>query len=355
MNILWDFRLFSFGYRSRGVGSYVSAMADAICEENSGNRIIVWGEKRYVPRRFHEMSAQWIEYIPRTWKSDLFVIPFLTVKYHIDIFHYWIALGPLFNIGLGIRHPFCKACLTVHDCGVEYWDKVPICASTKKTRYWKIQKVLFPRADRIICNSYATQTEIARLFKRNLTNSIVLYPPVRYFGRNPKIERTKRFITLGGDAHKNTIAVIEAYQRFSKQHSGYSLVVLGEHDCMKTDIPGVSFENMEHYSEYLENAAGLIVCSFYEGLGLPVVEGMSRDCPLVLSDIPVFNEICPQGGIFVDPYESASIALGMEECALHGEEWAKKSSQGAARYREMSADAGKKWIGVYHDLKKKEL
>ena len=352
MNILWDFRLFSFGYGSRGVGVYASAMADAIGEEKSGARIIVWGEKKRVPKRFHEMSAQWIEYFPRSWKSDLFIVPFLIVKYRIDIVHYWIALGPLFRMGLGMNHPFCKTCLTVHDCGVEYWDKAPMCASTRDTHYWKIQKLLFPRADRIACNSRATQADIERLFKGTKAKSTVLYPPLRYHGRNPDLKRESRFITLGGEAHKNTDAVIKAFQRFSRRHSGYSLVVLGGNDDIKTDITGVTFENMEHYPEYLEIAAGLIVCSFYEGLGLPVLEGMSRDCPLVLSDIPVFHEICPDAGIFVDPYDSASITKGIEECALNGEEWTKRSSQGAARYGEMSAGAGKKWISIYQDLMK---
>jgi glycosyltransferase involved in cell wall biosynthesis len=352
MNIVWDFRLFSFGYGCRGVGAYVSAMADAIVKENHGYRVIVWGEKKSVPQRFQEMAALWIEYAPKTWKSDLFIIPFLIKKYRIDIFHYWMALGPLFQMGMGVYHT-CKTCVTVHDLGVEFWDKSLQCASTKKTRYWKIQKYLFPRVNRIACNSRATRADLEKLFKGSLEKSIVMYPPLHYFGRDKNIGREKRFITLGGEPHKNTDSVIEAYKRFSTRFSGYSLVVLGEHDGIKTQQQGVGFESMEHYQEYLENSAGLIVCSLYEGLGLPALEAMSRDCPVVLSDIPVFHEICREAGIFVDPYDSESIAKGMEECAFHGDDWTKRSSDGAARYREMSAQAGKKWISIYQEMVKK--
>jgi glycosyltransferase involved in cell wall biosynthesis len=349
MTILWDFRLFSFGYGSRGVGVYASAMADAIAAKSSGERIIIWGEKKSVPQRFHTLAEKWIEYAPGVWKSDLFTIPFLIVKYRVDIFHYWVALGPLFRIGLGLIHP-CKTCLTVHDCGVEFWDKTPMCVSIKKTRYWKIQKLLLPRADRIVCNSLATQTDIIRLFKGNAAQSTVIYPPFEHHESKRKIQREKRFVTLGGDAHKNIQGVVDALRQFRQRHPDYSLVILGENDNKIAQEPGVTFEGMEGYQEYLKNSAGLVVCSFYEGLGLPVLEAMARDCPIVLSDIPVFREICPESGIFVNPHDKASIARGLEECASHGEEWERRSSQGAIRYKNMSAQAGEKWLTIYRDL-----
>jgi glycosyltransferase involved in cell wall biosynthesis len=351
MTILWDFRLFSFGYGSRGVGVYAMAMADAIAAENGGERIIIWGEKKCVPRRFYALSEQWIEYAPGSWKSDLFTIPFLIVKYRVDIFHYWVALGPLFRIGLGLVHP-CKTCLTVHDCGVEFWDKTPMCVSTKKTRYWKIQKILFPRADRIVCNSVATQTDIKRLFKGSIAQSTVLYPPLMDNESKRKIERKNRFIALNGEAHKNIQGVIEALQQFRQRHPDYSLVVLGGNANGMANEPGVTFEGMEGYQEYLKNSAGLVVCSFYEGLGLPALEAMARHCPLILSDIPVFREICPEAGIFVNSHDKASIIRGMEECASHGEEWERRSSLGAVRYKNMSAQVGEKWLCIYRNLMK---
>jgi glycosyltransferase involved in cell wall biosynthesis len=350
MNILWDFRLFSYGYATRGVGGWVSTMADAILGEHVGDRIIIWGEKNCVPSRFQRQASQWIDYVPCSWRNDLFMIPVLTIKNRIDIFHYWIALGPLFRIGLGLCHPFCKTCLTIHDCGVEFWNEVPMCASTKKTYYWKFQKVLCNGADKIVCNSSATQADVGKMVTGSFNKSIVLYPPLHYNGGSAKIKREKRFITLGGDAHKNTHNVIKAFQQFYRNHPAYSLAVLGECEGSKTDYPGVSFEGMERYSEYLENSAGCIVCSLHEGLGLPILEAMMRDCPLVLSDIPVFHEIGRDAGIFVDPHDCVSISTGIEECAIHGAHWTRRSSQGAARYAELSAKTGEKFMGIYQDL-----
>ncbi len=353
MNILWDFRLFSYGYSGRGVGVWTSAMADSLTRELSAEKIIIWGEKSRVPSRFHSMASQWIEYIPGSWKSDLFLIPVLIARYHVKIFHYWIALGPLFRIGVGLGHPLCKTCLTVHDCGVEFWHTTPSCVSMRKTQYWKFQKRLFPHADLIVCNSRATQTDVDKMFPGSIAKSVVLYPPLRYYGRDGTKKREKRFIALSGEFHKNTDNVIEAFREFFKNRSDYSLVVLGEHEGARPHHPGLSFESMGRYTEYLENSAGLIVCSLYEGLGLPVIEALMRNCPLVISDIPVFHEICADAGIFVDPLNCQSIFRGMETCARQGEDWTTKASHGAARYSRLSAGTGRKLLGMYLDLTNK--
>jgi glycosyltransferase involved in cell wall biosynthesis len=350
MNIVWDFRLFSYGYADRGVGVWVSAMADAIGNEITDERIIIWGEKNRVPRRFHAMAFRWIDYSPRSWKTDLLTIPFLIVKYHADLFHYWIGLGPIFRMGLGLAHPFCRTCLTVHDCGVEFWDAPASLVSARNTRYWKIQKILLANAGKIVCNSHATGWDIKRLFKGGTIAYDVLYPPLHYVGRDSAIRRENRFVTLSGDAHKNTDAVIQAFERFTVKHPGYSLAILGGCGNESSTIPGVVYGSMQRYPTYLENCAGFLACSFYEGLGLPALEAMMRDCPLVLSDIPAFRETCEGAAIFVDPHDSDSICRGMEECSSHGEVWTKRASQGAARYGSMSAGVGRKWLDMYHDL-----
>jgi glycosyltransferase involved in cell wall biosynthesis len=349
MNILWDFRLFSYGYGSRGVGVYTTAMADAIELEKGDQRIFIWGERNRVPRRFCSNSGLWIEYIPRSWKSDLFIIPWLIAKYHIDIIHYWIAMGPLFHMGLGLFHP-CKTCLTVHDCGVELWDKAPMCAAAKKTLYWKIQKLLFPFASKIVCNSHTTRREVEKLFKGASEKTVVMYPPIHPVRENKKQKRKKYFITLDGDAHKNTSAVFRAFQFFRQSNPTYSLFVLGGTNTHTKDLLGVTCEDMQQYPEHLKNAAGLIVCSFYEGLGLPVLEAMERGCPMVVSDIPAFRETCGNAAVFVDPNHVESINQGLKRCALNDEEWSRKSSNGALQYEKMCGNPGEKWIDVYRDL-----
>ena len=135
MRILWDFRLFSYGYADRGVGTYTRQLAEAILKENITDLIIIWADKESIPGNMKSWPVKWIPYKPGSWKNDLYTIPYLINKHAIDIYHYWIALGPIHNIGMGIMHP-CKAIATVYDLGVELWLDVPFAASKRNTWYW---------------------------------------------------------------------------------------------------------------------------------------------------------------------------------------------------------------------------
>jgi glycosyltransferase involved in cell wall biosynthesis len=49
------------------------------------------------------------------------------------------------------------------------------------------------------------------------------------------------------------------------------------------------------------NASAVLLPSFYEGFGLPVVEALSAGAPLVLSDIPVLREVAGDAALYAPP------------------------------------------------------
>jgi glycosyltransferase involved in cell wall biosynthesis len=379
MRILWDFRLFSYAYQNRGVGAFCWAMAKAIIDANrSGDAgsgedaggdarrhcdIYVWGNRDHVPAELAGCAAQWIPYDMGTWKSDLFTIPSLIIRHRIQVFHYWVALGPVFRIGMGLFHP-CATCMTVHDLGVEHIHDHDFLDHVRGTHYWRFQKKLLDKASAIVCNSRKTRDEVLALAKGD-RRCEVIYMPVTY--RLPQAgpaettrTRIRMFMTLGGAPHKNVRKVIEAFSLFLKSHPGFCLVVLGNDDeataanarepSAEPTLDPVFFEGMDRYEYYLENASGLVACSIYEGLGIPPLEALSHGCPLVASDIAVFHETCEGAARFVDPHSASSIAEGMGDVADHGDEWIKKSVQGYERYRRMSESAGKQWVDLYRSL-----
>lgn len=353
MNILWDFRLFSYGYRNRGVGVFATRMAKAIHDAECTANIFIWGQKEKIPEEMHKWPVQWIGYKPGSWKSDLLVIPMLIIKYHIDIFHYWIVLGPIFRIGLGLFHP-CKTCFTVHDCGIALWDDVPQCAATRKTWYWKIQRILFSKTDCVACNSFATLSNVESLFKGKSFLKKVIYAPLPGSFKNGALVRDKRFIMVGGPVHKNVTNAITAFRLFRQKHPEFKFSIFddspSEEIKIGEDEAGVTVKSMSGYNEALATSSGLIFCSFHEGLGLPPLEAMSNECPMVLSNLPVLHETCGDAGMYVDPRNITSILQGMEEVIDNQDIWIQKSRDGEKRYRGMSDDAGKEWITLYNDL-----
>ena len=48
--------------------------------------------------------------------------------------------------------------------------------------------------------------------------------------------------------------------------------------------------------------------SIYEGFGIPILESMATDTPMVLSNTDVFREITLKQGVYFDPYDPLSIA-----------------------------------------------
>lgn len=56
-----------------------------------------------------------------------------------------------------------------------------------------------------------------------------------------------------------------------------------------------------------QNAIALINPSRYEGFGIPNLEAMSQNCPVICSDIPVFREVCREAAFYFNPDDTESL------------------------------------------------
>lgn len=350
MNILWDFRLFSLGYRERGVGAYTLALARAFSDMEISSDVFILGDKKSVPESIGLKNVKWIEYRCCDWKQDLIRIPLIIRRYKIDIFHYWIALGPLRQIGLGMFHP-CTTIATIYDLGTENWD-VPFLKTVKRSRYWKIQKKLIGFVDQIICISEATSRDVKEMFPSLSQKTQVIYPVLSLNKEKKESERQKYFITLGGSVHKNTARVVKAFDFIRSKMPDYQLKILGHVDRNEEGLrdvpPNVIFEDsMDKYKEHLENCSGLIFCSLYEGLGIPPIEGMNCGCPLLLSDIEPLHETCHDAAVFVSPFDVEEIAGGMMKLITNNRLWSMRSFQGASDYELKNRNAGARLLEIY--------
>ncbi len=361
MRILWDMRLYSYGYGTRGCGVWTKAMALSIKESETDKKheIIIWGNKKLVPHEIACLANKWVQYEKGSWKSDLFIIPYLVLRYRVNIFHYWMALGPIFKIGMGLFHPNCKVCLCVYDLGVEYLSANGHCAQTRGSVYWKVQKRLLKGRSKIIAISEKTKQELFA-WTKGKKQSTVLYMPLPDTGKSvselisaKNDSRCNSFVTLGGALHKNVSLVIEAFELFRKENPCFSLHICGtveKEELPQTIGKTVFFETYSTYEYYLKNAAAIIVASTYEGLGIPLLEAMRYSCPLIASDISVFHESCGDFARFMNPRDAQSIAEAMQDIVLAPQKWADNSARAMNRYRKMSENAGKQWLTTYANL-----
>ncbi len=350
MRILWDFRLFSYGYANRGVGKYTCSITEALIQEIKDADIYILADKESTPEPMHSWPVKWIKYKPASWKHDLYYIPYIIKLHKIDIFHYWIALGPVHSIGMGIMHP-CRAVATVYDLSVELWESSPFAYSKRNTRYWKVQKRVLKQCSYIICISEATENDLRLVIKKSRFNTNVVYMPVSQQKEIIDKKREPYFITLGGSPHKNLRRVVEAFKITKQDHPEFKLIILGDIDRdmeLPDNIPGyICFEDMADYAFHREHASGIIICSLHEGLGIPALESMAYSCPLLLSDIPSLREISENAGYFVDPENIYDIAEGMNKLIKSQKKWIEASGKGYLQYKNLSRYSYKKIAEIY--------
>jgi glycosyltransferase involved in cell wall biosynthesis len=80
----------------------------------------------------------------------------------------------------------------------------------------------------------------------------------------------------------------------------------------------------------------IVFPTLFEGFGLPVLEAMSRGCPVVCSDIPVLHEVAGDAAVYVAPQDAAGLAATISRLLDDPAELARLSGLGRERARTFS-------------------
>lgn len=338
--ILWDLRLFSTNYASRGIGVYCTSVCRTLLPHLDDYDIYLWCTPEHIPDFLKSAPVHLIEYTPSTWKNELIRIPSLIQRHRINLFHYWVLLGPLQQCASGLVHP-CKTCGTVYDLGVEFWN-TPWLENIRKRISWKVQRHLAGSIDSIFTISSAAMNDFLKLYPKKKEATQIVYMPSHWNSAFRTSDSAPFFIFLRGGPHKNEHNVVEAFIKFRQNHQNFSLILLGEDtaDTLQTDRYRenniICERSMEHYKHYLTTAAALLFCSFAEGFGIPPIEAMASACPIIVSDIPPLRETCSNVALFVDPHNVHAIVQAMNEIILENRKWVEKSFEGSKCYNRLS-------------------
>jgi glycosyltransferase involved in cell wall biosynthesis len=138
---------------------------------------------------------------------------------------------------------------------------------------------------------------------------------------------TKKYFLYVGNAypHKNLTFLIEEFVSFQKDgHDDITLLLVGKDDYFyqrlrekvkKDKIIGVIFRHNVSDEELFflyQHALAFVSASKMEGFGLPPLEAMSASCPLLLSDIAAFHEVCGNIALYFEPLRKLSLARKMQ-------------------------------------------
>lgn len=211
----------------------------------------------------------------------------------------------------------------IHDLTYLYYPDVVEEKNLKHLRRVIPRSIL--EADFIITISEAVKSEIVKEFAISPEKCIITpIPPDQsyYIENNNEIHKkynipTQKFIYFIGnlEPRKDLPTLIEAYIKLpSLIKNEYSLVLAGGHGW-KTEkslkaiesaqkagenVIHVGFVDSKDASAFYQHASIFVMPSIYEGFGMPILEAMASNCPVITSDIPVLREVAGNAAIFAE-------------------------------------------------------
>lgn len=127
------------------------------------------------------------------------------------------------------------------------------------------------------------------------------------------------FVVIGTiEPRKNHLLLLNIWRRMALRKSAVPrLIMIGKRGWENEQVIGI-LERCSLLSQHvleitglsnaglrrlIANARGVLMPSFGEGYGLPLVEALSLGTPVIASDIPIFHEVTQEKAIFLDPID----------------------------------------------------
>lgn len=237
----------------------------------------------------------------------------------------------------------CKFLPVIHDLYFEHYpQEIPFLASKFFKRYFS---KYVKKANRIATVSEYSKQDISSYYKVNPDKIDVVYDganelyhphPTSPKGgglgvqSSPPLgeirEGVPYFLFVGAlSPRKNVARLLQAFEGF-KMSSGsdVKLVIVGEKLFMTSEIENV-FDKMHYKSDVvftgrlgtqdlsavMASALALVFVPYFEGFGIPLVEAMYCDVPVITSNVTSMPEVAGDAGLLVDPFSIDSIKDAM--------------------------------------------
>jgi glycosyltransferase involved in cell wall biosynthesis len=254
-------------------------------------------------------------------------------KHKIDVFfspaHYSPRFCPV---------PFI---VTIHDLSYFYYPEEFLKKDLYQLTNWTKKSV--DKSKRIIAVSKTTKKDIVKFYQIPEAKIEVVYngyekkvknqksrPKAQakglsaFGGDRPmdeKIEKNKYILYVGTiQPRKNLLTLIRAFEMYNKQFPEFKLVIAGKkgwlYDDIFEEVKQRKLNNKIIFTGYLpsekinwlyENAFCFVLPSLYEGFGIPLLEAMSFNCPVISSFTSSLPEVGDEACLYFDPKNEVNL------------------------------------------------
>jgi glycosyltransferase involved in cell wall biosynthesis len=328
MNIGFDAK--RFFHNRTGLGHYSRSLVKLLVEKYPENQYHLYSPKaggsfereaKTFDAHIHTNKSSFPSFVWRTFGigRDL-------KRDKIDLFH-----GLSNELPLNLDKCKIPGIVTIHDLLFkrlpEYYKPADRFIYDQKTR------LVCKNASKIIAISKATRKDLIKFYGVD-ENKIIVIPPVSSFEVQTKIHgtvhrdiNTKPYLLCisGFEKRKNIERLIAAYSQSSRY---WQLVIAGKKGNTATDCLKL-VENLNlkqkitiHFNptdaeirSYYLNACAFIYPSHYEGFGIPVLDALQFNLPILTSECTSMAEIAGDAALYFSSLNIESIAESIDRIA----------------------------------------
>ena len=209
-------------------------------------------------------------------------------------------------------------------------DLIPIshpefCRPGESKRHRQRMRTVLDSAAGVIANSAATRDALLEFARRERRPE----PPceVAWLASPDEVDATPvpsgnrpTFVMIGTiEGRKNHLLLLHLWERLAKELGPATpkLVLIGQRGWEADEVFALLDRSprLKGYVRelgrcdnatmlgWLDQARALLMPSFIEGFGIPVIEALQRGVPVIASDLPVFREIAGDIPLYLDPLD----------------------------------------------------
>ncbi|HXH36677.1 MAG TPA: glycosyltransferase family 1 protein [Plantibacter sp.] len=268
--------------------------------------------------------------------GELFQVARHAKRHGADLIHSPATLGP--------ARSSMPTVVTMHD--MLYWSNPELMTTPLYTAPVKfMERLASKNAARVLTISEVSRTEIEKYL--HVPRARIDLVPLA--GTMPSIDgerdpdRQRPFVLATGNRrpHKNWASLIRALPLLA-EHERPHLVITGSHgdDPLRAVVEETGMQDWvelkgwltsEELGELYRRATIMAMPSFVDGFSLPALESMMVGLPVMMSDIPVYHEVCGEAALYLDPNSLDSIAATMRTAVTQPDELERLAAAGLER------------------------
>lgn len=331
MRIAFDAR-FALAKSRRGIGNYSLGLLMELIPLLADHEIILYSDRKCTDKAIPEFLESHVRVIGPPFYPlwEQLSLPLALIKDQVDVFHALGNTAPIF-MPSGV-----KLVLTMHDVMfLKSGSDIPSPANVYQ-RFGKIYRALVCPV--VARKAYVVLT-VSEFSKRDILSSIkgmdeskvaVTYQSCSFLLDQElihhKLNTTSRALNIllfgASDRRKNTKGFIEAFLHFCDHSDAeHSLTIVGLPN--KADILGsTEFYLHPHFCrlqffEFISShelkllfvrCSVLAYPSFYEGFGIPLLEGFATGCIVLASNATSIPEVGGDAAVYFNPHDTIDIS-----------------------------------------------